>query len=158
MRRPLAAGFAVLACAAALAGCGGDEAEPERRTQPPKIPSALADELAERSEAVAEKIDAGDVCAAAHDADALEDRAEELIAEGQIPRRYQEQLRSETVWLRDKVNCPEPPPPPEEDQKKDDAKDEEKKKDDKSGKGNGEGNGEGSVTVTLETPTLEEGE
>jgi hypothetical protein len=156
----LAAGVAALACAAAIAGCGGDEAEPERRTEPPKIPSALADELAERSEAVAEKIEAGDVCGAAHEADALEDRVEALIAAGEIPRRYQEELHSEAKWLRDKVNCPEAPPPPEEEEEKDDEK-EEKDEDDKKGKGKGEGNGEGdgSGTLTVETVvTLEEGD
>ncbi len=153
----------MLACAAALAGCGGGDGEPERRTEPPRIPSALADELAERSDAVAEKIEAGDLCGAAHEADALEDRVEALIADGEIPRRYQEELASEATWLRDNVNCPQAPPAPEEEEEEDEEKEEkdkekeEKDKDDKKGKGNGEGNGEGEgdgddsgLTLTLE--------
>ncbi len=111
---------------------------------------------------MAQKIDAGDLCGAAHEADALEDRAEELIAAGEIPRRYRAELRSEAVWLRDRVNCPQPPPPPQAD----DEEDEEEKKDEKdeddnkgkgkgNGKGGGNGNGEGDgnglgLTVTLD--------
>ena len=163
MSRRLAAGVAALACAAALAGCGGGEGEPERRTEPPRIPSALANELAERSDAVAEKIEAGDVCGAAHEADALEDRVEALIASGDIPKRYQKELHSEAMWLRDEVNCPQAPPPPappapEEEEEEDEEK-EDKDEDDKKGKGKGEGNGEGDgegegddsgLTLTLE--------
>jgi hypothetical protein len=155
----LAAALAALSCAAVLAGCGGGEAEPERRTEPPRIPSAVADELAERSEAVADKIEAGDVCGAAHEADALEDRVEALIAAGDIPRRYQDELQSEAVWLRDRVNCPEAAPPPEEDEEEQEEKEEEDDKKDK-GKGNGEGDGDGddSGTLTVETVvTLEDG-
>ncbi len=144
---------------AGLAGCGGGEAEPERRSEQPKIPSAVANQLADRSEAVAEKLEAGDLCGAAHEADALEDRAEALIAAGDIPQRYRDELHSEAIWLRDRVNCPEPAPPPEEKEDEEEKK-EEKEEDDNKGKGDGEGNGdgEGPVTVTLETPTLEEGE
>jgi hypothetical protein len=161
MSRRLAAALAAIACTATLAGCGGGDGESERRGEP-RIPRAVANELADRSEAVADKIDAGDVCGAAHDADALEDRVEALIAEGTIPARYREELRSEALWLRDHVNCPQPPPPPaQQDEEKDEKKEEDEKgEDDNKGKGNGEGNGDGedSVTVTLETPTLEEGE
>jgi hypothetical protein len=161
MRRQLAAGFAVLACAATLAACGGGNEEPERRAEPPKIPSALADELAQRSDTVAEKLEAGDICGAAREADVLEDRVETLIAAGEIPQRYERELESEAIWLRDNVNCPDPPAPPEDDEDDEEKKEEDEKgKDDNKGKGNGEGNGndEGSETVTLEIPTLEEGE
>ncbi|HEV3408483.1 MAG TPA: hypothetical protein VG079_07355 [Gaiellaceae bacterium] len=160
MARARAAALAAFA-GLALAACGGGEPEPERRSEPPRIPSAVADELAERSDAVADKISAGDLCGAAHEADALEDRAEELIAAGEIPRRYRAELRSEAVWLRDRVNCP-PPPPPQEDEKEDEEeKKDEKDEDDNKGKGNGKGEGEGNgngegdgdglgLTVTLD--------
>ena len=159
MARARAAALAAFACVAA-AGCGGGDAEPERRSEPPKIPSAVANELAERSEAVADKMDAGDVCGAALEADALEDRVEELIAAGDIPRRYRGELHSEAIWLRDEINCPDPPAPPEDDEDDQKKEEEEKGKGDNKGKGKGEGNGdgEGSVTVTLETPDLEEGD
>lgn len=169
MPRWLAAPLAALACAAALAGCGGGEPEPERRAEPPKIPGALADELAQRSDAVAEKLEAGDVCGAALEADALEDRVEALIAAGDIPRRYRQELRSEAVWLQDNVNCPDPPAPPAppapaEDE--DEADEDDKGKGKGTGKGKGKGNSDeggeddddGSGTVTVETVvTLEDG-
>ena len=157
----LAAALAALACVAGLVGCGGGEAEPERTTEPPKIPSALANELADRSDAVAAKLEAGDTCGAAVEADALEDRVEALIAAGEIPQRYRAELRSEAVWLQDKVNCPDPPAPPAPEEDEDDEGDDDKgkDKDDKGkGKGEGEGDGEDSVTLTVETGvTLEDG-
>jgi hypothetical protein len=154
--RRLAAALATFACVATVAGCGGGERE--RRAEPPKIPSAVANELAERSEAVAEKVEAGDVCGAAHEADALEDRVEALIAEGEIPARYRDELHSEAIWLRDRVNCPEPAPPPVEEEKEEDDKGDDKGK----GKGNGNGDGSGgededSGTLTVDTVVTLEG-
>jgi hypothetical protein len=145
----------------ALVACGGGEPEPERRSEPPRIPSAVANELAGKSEAVAQKIDAGDVCGAARDADVLEDRVEALIAAGEIPRRYRKELQSEAIWLQANVNCPQPVPPPQEDEKEDEEEKDEKDKDDNKGKGNGNGEGEGNgngegdgdgldLTVTLD--------
>ena len=165
MARRLAVPLAALACAATLAGCGGGEDAPDRRAEPPKIPSALADELAQRSDTVAEKLEAGDVCGAAVEADALEDRVEALIAAGDIPRRYRKELRAEAVWLQDKVNCPDPPAPPappapEEDEENEgeDDKGKGKDKDKDNGKDEGKGEGAGSETVTVETGvTLEDG-
>jgi hypothetical protein len=166
MPRRLAAPLAALACAATLAGCGGGDTDPERRSEPPKIPSALADELANRSEAVATKIEAGDVCGAAHDADALEDRIEALIASGDIPKRYQKELHSEAMWLRDEVNCPQAPPPaaPPAPEEEDEDDGDDKGKDKGNGKGEGDGDGEGdgegdgSGTLTVDTVvTLEDG-
>jgi hypothetical protein len=146
--RRLGAGLVAVACAATLAGCGGGDGDGEREREPPRIPSAVANELAERSDAVADKIEAGDVCAAAHEADALEDRVEKLIAEGQIPQRYRDELREEAIWLRDEVNCPQPPPPQEKEKEDEEEK---KEEDDNKGKGNGEGDGDGAgLTVTLE--------
>ena len=160
MPRRLAAPLAALACVASLAGCGGGGAEPERRAEPPKIPSGLANELAERSDAVAAKLEAGDTCGAAVEADVLEDRVEALIAAGDIPQRYRAELRSEAVWLQDKVNCPDPPAPPapeedEDDEGDDKGKDKEedkgKGKDEGDGDGEGDGEGDGSGTLTVET-------
>lgn len=109
---------------------------------------------------MAQKVDAGDVCGAARDADVLEDRVETLIAAGEIPRRYRKELRSEALWLQANVNCPQPaaPPPAQEEEKEDDEeKKEEKKEDENSGKGKGEGEGDGDrdddgvgLTVTLD--------
>jgi hypothetical protein len=143
----------------ALVACGGGEPEPERRSEPPRIPSAVANELAGKSEAVAQKIDAGDVCGAARDADVLEDRVEALIAAGEIPRRYRDELHSEAIWLQDRVNCPQPAPPQQEEEKEDEEeKEKEKEKEDDKGKGNGEGGDGGEDDGVGLTVTLDEDE
>ena len=53
-----------------------------RRAAPTGCPPGLAERLAKRSEAVADKLDAGDQCGAAQQADVLEDAVEQAIAEG----------------------------------------------------------------------------
>jgi hypothetical protein len=150
--RGLGAALAAFACAATLAGCGGGEAEPEPRTEPPKIPSAVANELAERSDAVAENVEAGDVCGAAVEADALVDQARAAVDAGDVPARYEDELIETAVELQNAINCPRPPPPPPQPQEE--GKEDDKKG--KKGKGKADDDGEGSTTVTLPTVTLEE--
>jgi hypothetical protein len=105
----LAAAGAVLA----LAACGGNgDARPEE----PGLPRALAERLATASEAIAQRLDAGDTCGAARQADALKDEAEAAIAAGDIPAELQSELISTVDELVNTVNCPAPPPsPPPED-------------------------------------------
>jgi hypothetical protein len=152
----------------ALAACGGNggDAAPEE----PGLPPGLAERLAKESEAVADKLDAGDQCGAAQQADVLEDAVEQAIAEGKVPDVFQAELTAAAQKLQSDVNCPQQPPPaPEvdceelEEQKKaleaqkegadeDQRKEldeqmkalEEELKDCKGkGNGNGKGNGEG---------------
>jgi hypothetical protein len=158
----LAAAGAVLA----LAACGGGDARPEE----PGLPRALAERLAEESEAIAARLDAGDTCAAAEQADALKDQAETAIAAGDVPPELQRELMRAVEGLVNTVNCPQPPPPPPpdecealkeekralEEQKKDaegeekeqleaqiKALDEQIKEACEGGNGNGNGNGKG---------------
>jgi uncharacterized protein YhaN len=95
----------------ALAGCGGGDARPEE----PGLPRAVAERLAEESEAIADKLDAGDTCGAAQQADVLEDAVEQAIGDGDIPAAFQDELLETARQLQNNVNCPQPPPPPEQD-------------------------------------------
>ncbi|MGH3080555.1 MAG: hypothetical protein ACRDNH_05395 [Gaiellaceae bacterium] len=76
------------ACSAlALASCGGDEKQVEQRTDTwPTIEQSLANRLADRSDAVAARLDSGDACGAAEEAAQL--RAEVTAAIGSIPEVY----------------------------------------------------------------------
>jgi hypothetical protein len=156
--------LAALGAMLALAACGGGgDARPEE----PGLPRALAERLAGQSEAIADKLDAGDTCGAAQEADVLEDTVEQAIAAGDIPEAFQAELTATAKKLQNDVNCPaEPPPPPppaddcealEEqkkalDEQKKDAEDEEKEELDeqikaldeqlKECKGNGGGEGD----------------
>jgi hypothetical protein len=116
-----------------LAGCGGGDAGPEESTLSP----AVAEHLAQESEAIADKLDAGDTCGAAQQADALKDEAQAAIDAGEVPTELQSELMGTVDELVNAVNCP-PPPPPEDcealeeekkalDEQKEDAKGREKK-------------------------------
>jgi hypothetical protein len=76
------------ACSAlALASCGDDEKQVEQRTDTwPTIEQSLANRLADRSDAVAARLDSGDACGAAEEAAQL--RAEVTAAIGSIPEVY----------------------------------------------------------------------
>jgi hypothetical protein len=101
----LALAGAVLALAA-RGGNGGDAAPDE-----PGLPPGLAERLAKESEAVADKLDAGDQCGAAEQADVLEDAVEQAIAEGNVPDPFQAELTAAAKKLQNDVNCPQQPPP-----------------------------------------------
>jgi hypothetical protein len=95
-----------------LAACGGGgDARPEE----PQIPRALAERLAAESEAIAAKLDAGDTCGAAQQADILENAVEQAIAAGDIPEEFRAELLDTARGLQSDVNCPPPPPPPAQD-------------------------------------------
>jgi len=119
----------------ALTACGGGgDATPDE----PGISPAVAERLAEESEAIADKLDAGDTCGAAQQADVLEDAVQQAISEGNIPAAFQSELLQTARQLQNDVNCPQPPPPPAQDcqaleeeksaleEQKEDAEDEEK--------------------------------
>jgi hypothetical protein len=100
----LAAGFS-------LAACGDEEDSPPPRTTP-SLPSATADRLAVQSEQIADRLDAGDVCGAAHSADELDG----AVAEAEVPPEIRAELEAATEQLVNSVNCP-PPPEPEKPKK-----------------------------------------
>lgn len=102
--------LAAIGAVLALAACGGDAGPEEAGLSP-----AVAERLAEESEAIADKLDAGDTCGAAQQADVLEDSVERAISAGDIPAEFQSELLETARQLQNDVNCPQPPPPPEED-------------------------------------------
>jgi hypothetical protein len=101
--------LAVLGALLALSACGGgNDARPEE----PGLRRAVAERLAQESEAIAAKLDAGDTCGAAQQADVLVDAVEQAIGEGDVPAEFQSELLQTARQLQNNVNCPEPPPPP----------------------------------------------
>jgi hypothetical protein len=98
----------------ALAGCGGgDEAAgTQARPDPPLLAAPVAERLAARSDAVSDGLAAGDVCGAAHEADALHGEALAAVEAGEVPPALRDELLATARALVDAVNCP--PPPPEE--------------------------------------------
>jgi hypothetical protein len=71
-----------------LAGCGGGE---ERRAAPqPKLPAPVAFELAQRSDAVAAALQAGDSCRALDEARQLQEDTIAAINKRRIPAPFQE--------------------------------------------------------------------
>lgn len=117
--------------AIALAACGGEENETERRTETwPTIERSLATSLAARSDAVADLLDRGDNCGAAAEAARLRDEVTASI--GAIPQVYVEDFSG----LVNEIQAQIPPcePPPEDDRKEDEEED-----DDDRGKGKKKG-------------------
>lgn len=117
--------------AIALAACGGEENETERRTETwPTIERSLATNLAARSDAVADLLDRGDNCGAAAEAARL--RGEVTASISSIPQVYVEDFSG----LVNEIQAQIPPcePPPEDDRKEDEEED-----DDERGKGKKKG-------------------
>jgi hypothetical protein len=110
--RDLGAAVAVALC---LAGCGSD---PERRPTPePTLPHSLAVVLAQRSEAIATALDAGDGCAALTLARELQQRTIAAINAGRVDAALLEPLQGRVNELVDRIECvPQPAPQSGEDE------------------------------------------
>ncbi len=127
---------AALACACLVvvaAGCGGGEV----RAEPPPLPAPLAQDLAARSDAVADRLDAGDACAARTEPDALLAETIAPATHRRVPRRYQEQLLGSVTALVESIECveqPAPQPTGDEDDEGDDEADEDRGKGKAKGK------------------------
>lgn len=130
---------------ALLAGCGGEDDGGgdggEQAQATAKLPQPIADDLARRSDAVAERLDANDPCGALAEAEGLQEQTIQVVNEGRVPPRYQEELTSAVNSLVASIDCrvqAEPPPPTASethDGDENEEKDEEKDKDDKDNKG-----------------------
>ena len=134
--RPLAGTLAAFCLAIALAGCGGGSSP---TTAQAELPRALADDLASKSDSIADALDAGDQCKAAQLADELKNAVEAAVSGGQVPSAFQGELVRNATDLQNEVNC------------------DEKKEDDK-GKGKKKGHdADGTTTLgtTLSTTTEE---
>jgi hypothetical protein len=113
---------AALLASAALLGsaCGGSE---EAAPAEPRLPRALAETLAAKSDAVAAHLDAGDLCSAAGEAASLREKALAAIEDGRVPRAFEAELEANVTELAGSIRC-------EED-------------DEDRGEGNGKGKGKG---------------
>ena len=110
---------------AALVGCGGGDeaAAPEE----PRLPPAVAERLAQRSEDVAAALADGDTCLARDRAAALRDEARRAIEAQEVPSELRGELERTASELAAEIECA-PPPPPVDDQAEDDEEGEEKEK------------------------------
>jgi hypothetical protein len=137
--------FIALGAALACSACGGSD---QRSAEEPSLPRALASDLADTSEAIADALDAGDVCGAAELADELKNAVEAAVESGQVPAEFQGELEGTALELQNGVNCTAEP---EEQEEKDEGE---------NGKGeNGEGKKKGhdkdDEGITLSTTTEE---
>lgn len=97
---------AALAVALVLAGCGSGE---ERRNAPqPKLPQAVATELAERSDQVVAALDGGDPCRALVEAQRLQQDTIQAINDRRVPAPFQEQLGTAVNDLVARIECVPP--------------------------------------------------
>jgi hypothetical protein len=115
-------GFALAAIAGA---CGsGDDDNTTTTVQPPPVSATTADRLAKLSNRVAENLDAGLTCDAAHAADDLS----AAVEESDLPANLRPGVETVATDLVNQVNCPPPPPPPEP-EPEEEKRDKEKQKD-----------------------------
>ena len=145
----------LFAVALAASGCGSGERSADTTAPPrPALPRNVAEDLAARSDAVADALDAGDVCTAAVRADELRGATITAINNGQVPQEFQEDLQARANELVNTVNCP--PPPTTTEEAEENGKGRGKKKGDKK---NGEDASSEDNTVTVPTepvPTVTE--
>ena len=112
--RLLAAACAVVLLA--VAGCGGEEGgggDGGEAQVTAKLPQPIADDLARRSDVVAERLEANDPCGALAEAEALQEQTIQVVNEGRVPPRYQEELTGTVNSLVASIECElqvEPPP------------------------------------------------
>jgi hypothetical protein len=142
-----------IAAVLAATGCGGSERSAETTPPRPTLPRAVADDLAARSDAIADALDANDVCTAAVRADELQAATIAAINEGKVPEPFQENLQARANELVNTINCPPPPTTTEEDDEGE-GKGRGRGKSGKKGGGQSGGGGEGEdggggITVPL---------
>ena len=101
--------IALTLTAATLAGCGA--AKQHAAPPQPKLPAALAQQLAAQSDEVAAKLDAGDGCGALAAAQRLQQLTIAAINERRVPAAFQEPLAAAANDLPAKIHCTLPQPP-----------------------------------------------
>lgn len=125
-----------MSLAIALAGCGDST---RTSAQEPALPPEVANDLAAKSDQIADALDSGDVCGAARLADRLKNAVEAAVSGGRVPPAFQEELEQTATDLQNEVNC------------------DEQKQDDK-GKGKKNGHGEDETTTLGTTVSTTTGE
>ena len=100
--------------AIAAAGCGGHHHAQTSPPTRPKLPHALATQLAEASADVARKLGVGDTCGALAAARNLQQRTIDAVNAGRVPGALEEPLQSAVTDLAGRIRCTPPPasPPP----------------------------------------------
>jgi hypothetical protein len=88
-----------------LAGCGGTERE---QAPQPRLPRALATELAARTDLVAARLAAGDRCGAQAAAERLRQTTIAAVNERVVPSRFLEELTSGVNALAASIECRPP--------------------------------------------------
>jgi hypothetical protein len=139
----------LVAIALATTGCGGGGRSAETTTPRPTLPRTVAEDLAARSDAVADALDAGDVCTAAVRADELSDATVAAINNGQVPQEFQEDLQARANELVNAVNCPARPTTTEENEEETGQGKGRGKK-----KGHGKKGNDDDPTVTEDAPVV----
>jgi outer membrane murein-binding lipoprotein Lpp len=91
-----------------LSGCGGAK---QSAPPPPKLPRALASQLASTSDAVADSLATGDSCRALTLAQQLQTQTIAAINAGRVPNALQEQLSGSVNALVARVRCVAPAVP-----------------------------------------------
>jgi hypothetical protein len=91
-----------------LAGCGSGADHHAATPQPPRLPRALARDLASRSDAIAQALDAGDPCRASSLARVLQARTIAAINARRIAAVLQEPLASAVTELTTRIRCTPP--------------------------------------------------
>jgi len=111
----------------------------ESEVEGPRIERAIANELADLSDEVADRLESGDSCGAAESAAQLRERLTAAINEGKVPETYLEELSGATNELELGVpTCIDKIPPPAPDTDEDEDDDADKKKGKHKKKHNGE--------------------
>lgn len=90
-----------------LAGCGSNPRE-RAAAAPPRLPRALAGELARSSDAVASALDSGDGCSALTAVRALQQQTDAAIAGHQVTARLQQPLKTTVDDLAGRIQCVPP--------------------------------------------------
>jgi hypothetical protein len=145
----------VCSAALALAGCGGQE-QAETEVEGPRIERAIAHELAELSDEVADQLESGDSCGAAQSAAQLRERLTTAINEGKVPEAYLEELSGATNELELAVpKCiDKAPPPPPDTGEDDDEDDDHGKKGKRKKKNDKKDDGDDTTTESLPADTI----
>ena len=125
-----------MSLAIALAGCGDST---RTSAQEPALPPEVANDLAAKSDQIADALDSGDVCGAARLADRLKNAVEAAVSGGRVPPAFQDELEQTTTELQNEVNC------------------EDRKQDDK-GKGKKKGHDEDETVILGTTVSTTTGE
>ena len=110
----------------------------ESEVEGPRIERAIASELADLSDEVADRLESGDSCGAAESAALLRERLTAAINEGKVPEAYLEELSGAANELELGVpKCIDKTPPPPPDTDEDDEGDDDGKKRKRKKKDNG---------------------